>query len=415
MKKIIALIACISLLLCLLAGCGSGSKVESNADEAETAPADTETAEEPAGDETAADTSAAADSTFLIMLGGSGYDTYAPDTVIGVSDGTDVSWMEYFYWLNYYTNYYMQLAMMQGKSMTSWDAIGELSSENSNADALITMTQYVIKQYHAVTKLAEQAGVSLSDEDWAEIDSIYNSYCDSDGDGDVTSEEVAEFEAYLTEQHVDREFFYYLNEIAYLTDKLFDYYYGEKGEKCSDDIALDYIASTGAMNAKHILLLTVDSSTGEALDEDTIAQKLETAETLQAELAEVQDDKDALIALFDEYMDEYTEDTGYAAYPNGYVFVDGEMVTEFEDAVKALDEDYDLSGVVESPYGYHIILRMPITPDTVATTNAYGEEITFRYAAAEQQFTAMLSAATESADVTWNYEEYPISMLEIFG
>ena len=403
MKKLIALIACISVLLCLLSGCGSGTAVEPVEDEVEAAPAET----------AAADTDAE-DSGISIMLGGLGYETYGPDTVVGVVAGTDVTWMEYFYWLNYYTNYYIQMAQMYGISLTSWDAVGELSSENANGDALIAMTEYTIKQYHTVALEADNAGIRLSDEDLASLESVYEDSCDTDGDGEVTEEELAAFEAYLAEQHVDKEFFLYLNEIAYLSDKLFDHYYGANGEQCPDDIVMDYIAETGAMSAKHILLLTVDSSTREALDEETVAQKLETAETLQAELAAVQDDKEALIELFDEYMDEYTEDTGYAANPDGYVFVEGDMVAEFEDAVKALDDDYGLSDVVESPYGYHIIMRQPISPDTAVGLNSYGEEVTFRYAAAEEQFAAMLSAWTDSADAAWN-DDVVIDMPAIFG
>ena len=288
-------------------------------DELEGAPA-----EEAAADEIPVDVNA--DETGMsIMLGGSGYDTYAPDTVVGVAAGIDVTWMEYYYWLNYYTNYYVQLSQMYGVSLTSWDAISELSSENTNGDALIAMTEYTIRQYHAVSAAAEEAGITLSDEDWADLESVYDTQCDTDGDGDITDEEIAAFEEYLASQNVDKDFFLYLNEIAYLSDKLFDRYYGADGELISDETTFDYIASSGVMYAKHILLLTVDSDTFEALDEDTVAQKRETAEALQAELAAVQDDKEALIALFDEYMDEYTEDTGYAAYPDGYLFGDTEI------------------------------------------------------------------------------------------
>ena len=38
------------------------------------------------------------------------------------------------------------------------------------------------------------------------------------------------------------------------------------------------------------------------------------------------------------------------------------MVTEFYDGAKALAED-EISGLVKSPYGYHIIKRMPLDVD----------------------------------------------------
>jgi parvulin-like peptidyl-prolyl isomerase len=54
-----------------------------------------------------------------------------------------------------------------------------------------------------------------------------------------------------------------------------------------------------------------------------------------------------------------TEDPGVASYPDGYLFQSGEMVAEFEDATAAL-EIGQVSGIVETTYGYHIIYRIPI-------------------------------------------------------
>ncbi len=62
---------------------------------------------------------------------------------------------------------------------------------------------------------------------------------------------------------------------------------------------------------------------------------------------------------FDELMAEYTEDTGSAEHPNGYLFTEGEMVEEFENAVKALKIG-KISNLVKSDYGYHIIMRLPL-------------------------------------------------------
>ena len=55
-------------------------------------------------------------------------------------------------------------------------------------------------------------------------------------------------------------------------------------------------------------------------------------------------------------MKEYTEDPGLTSEPGGYYFFRGEMVDSFEDAAFALAEG-EMSGVVESSYGYHILLR----------------------------------------------------------
>ena len=62
---------------------------------------------------------------------------------------------------------------------------------------------------------------------------------------------------------------------------------------------------------------------------------------------------------FDQLIEDFGEDPGMAFSPDGYVFTDGEMVAPFEDAVKALPVG-GISQPVESDYGYHIIMRMPL-------------------------------------------------------
>ena len=60
---------------------------------------------------------------------------------------------------------------------------------------------------------------------------------------------------------------------------------------------------------------------------------------------------------FDKLMKEYSEDPGKEAYPDGYVFAEGEMVDEFYDTAKELKEN-EVSDIVKSVYGYHIIKRL---------------------------------------------------------
>ena len=59
-------------------------------------------------------------------------------------------------------------------------------------------------------------------------------------------------------------------------------------------------------------------------------------------------------------MNEYSEDTGLESYPDGYTYQEGEMVDEFYAGTKAL-EIGEYSRLVESNYGFHIIMR--IEPD----------------------------------------------------
>ena len=105
------------------------------------------------------------------------------------------------------------------------------------------------------------------------------------------------------------------------------------------------------MAAKHILLLTTGKS-----DEE----KAKIKKTIQGYLDKILADKDPASA-FEQYMNEKSEDTGLATNPDGYTFLPGEMVPEFEDAVSSLKVGEIDPKIVESSYGYHLIMR--IEPD----------------------------------------------------
>lgn len=60
---------------------------------------------------------------------------------------------------------------------------------------------------------------------------------------------------------------------------------------------------------------------------------------------------------FDKLMFKYTEDIGTQNNPDGYTFARGVMVKEFEDASFSLKVG-EVSGIVKSDYGYHIIKRV---------------------------------------------------------
>lgn len=94
--------------------------------------------------------------------------------------------------------------------------------------------------------------------------------------------------------------------------------------------------------AKHILI-------------DNAGSGGKSAEALAKDISEQAKDG----ADFDKLIDEYNTDPGMSSNPNGYVFTDNEMVTEFEDCVKSLEPDE--IGICRSVYGWHVVKRLPIT------------------------------------------------------
>lgn len=106
--------------------------------------------------------------------------------------------------------------------------------------------------------------------------------------------------------------------------------------------------------AKHILIKTVDEANN-PLTED---QQKAAQEKAQGILERAKNGED-----FDALMNEFSEDPGSQTQPDGYIFTTGEMVEEFENATKNLEPN-QISDLVKTNYGYHIIKRLPLSVET---------------------------------------------------
>ena len=133
----------------------------------------------------------------------------------------------------------------------------------------------------------------------------------------------------------------------------------EDGTIAIDDAAIKDYITNNYIKAQHILFMTQDQTTGEQFDAATIEEKRAQA---QATLDRINAGED-----FAALMNELSEDTGLAQYPDGYEFTKGEMVPQFEEAAFALEVGA-VSGIVETSYGFHIIKRLPfeVTDEKIA-------------------------------------------------
>ena len=174
----------------------------------------------------------------------------------------------------------------------------------------------------------------------------------------------------------------------------------------------DELLNSYVYHVKHILLLTVDmegqpvqqedgSYAYPPLDDATIAEKRALAEDLLSQLRAADD----LESKFDELMNEYSEDSGLQSNPDGYTATPGEMVPEFETTAFSLGFG-EVSDIVESTYGYHIILR-----GEVEDLDSYADQC--RESLLDDELAGLLesaqvtrAAALDGLDVVDFYERY---------
>lgn len=325
------------------------------------------------------------------------YALHDPAEVVMIVDGKDVTWGEYFSWLYMsamQTEQYFVSMGNYGVPLKWSDAVGEDGS--TYADAAIAGGENTLRQLMTILGYAESQGVEASQET---LDAI-QAQRESDKLATVGEEGTEEdFTQFLRSLYRSEEAYQRATMANYINLQNYTDTYGENGEKVSDEQALGYLEENGYLYANHILLTTMDLQTGEALDEAAVAEKEAQAQKLAEELQAIQDPEE-LVKRFRELKEEYDEDTGKTTYPDGYVFLPGEMVTEFEEGVKAL-ADYGVSQPVKSSYGYHVILRLPLTADTVVSYDSTGAAVTGRSLFASFDYAAGLDAYLENLSVEY--------------
>lgn len=306
----------------------------------------------------------------------------APDAIVASLNGNGASADLVAYWIGYdvsYLNSYMQY--YTGSSI-NWD--DTLSDGTSVADYVKASVLSSVKQHLVLENLASKYGVTLTAEQEAAMAESDQSYIDQYG-----SEEA--FEAEIAKLGMRRETYDRVARSNYLYQDLYELYNTEGSALyASDEDLAVYAADQNYITADHILLSTKDLTTGEALTDEQKAEKKALAEEIKQKLDACEGDIDELTALFQELADQYSEDPGRETYPTGYTFTTGSMVQEFEDAAYALSEG-EVSEVVESSLGYHILLRLPL--DKSAAADEVREEYFTNFIAEQVDAAAMATSA----------------------
>lgn len=417
MKKFVIIL----LVACLALGCALGYFTAKNS--AEPSPAPVAETEEPAPAEESADavTVPAAEET-----DGDDEDEetairtldlaairalHTPDEIVGDVDGREVTWDEYYYWISdmgsQAQNYIYTMAMY-GQSL-DWDDKLSADSEQTFAEYTLEMAQDCVRQLATLEAVAKEYDVRLTAENEAALAEQLRSDIDA-ACGEDASEE--DFNAYLEENDLSREMYDRMNRANYLYEGIFRTIYGANAETVTEEDALAYLEENAYLSAAHILFRTVDDSYA-ALDEATVAEKLEQAEAVSAELRAIED-PEARAARFAELKEQYCEDPGRVDYPDGYVFVPGMMVEEFENAVKAL-ADYEVSEPVLSAHGYHVIMRLPLNADATVSFSDDGTPLTARRLYANKQFNDLIAGRIGESVLTLHDDVAALKLADYLG
>ena len=295
------------------------------------------------------------------------------DTVITV-DGVDVSFDEYMYYLKTAASTLTSYYQSSTGGGVDWEGVCIYDKTKTNAEWCINEALYNAAQACVIMSKGKSMNCLPTDEQLQtledNISTIRKNYEDQD-DPD------AAFNSALNGQGFTLDTFKQINKVNFTLANIFASLYGENGEKVSEETLKGYIEENGFMTSAHILFKTTEEVKGEDgkttekdISDSAKAEKKATAEKLAKELKAIKDDEKRKEKFF-EYMKEYSEDPGKESYPDGYCFTEGTMVQEYTDTTKAL-KDYEVSDVVESKFGYHVIMRLPTTASNVDINNQYG-------------------------------------------
>ncbi len=373
MKKFIIIL----LAACLILGCAVGYFAAKNGANSAALPAP---ADEVPAEETGSGAVRTLDYAAIRAL-------HEPNEIAGTVAGRDVTWEEYFYWLHSEgaeAEQYIQSLAMYGQSLDWTDKLSA-DSEETLAEYVVTLAQLYSGQLNVIEAVAAENGVVLTEENEKDLaDRLQQTIASACGEGATEQD----FNALLEERLVSRSMYDRLERANYLYQNTFIALYGENGEKLSEEEALAFLRDGEYLCASHILFATMDLTTYETLDEEAAAAKLQQAEAVSAELRAIEDPQ-ARAARFAELKQQYCEDSGKERFPEGYLFTPGTMVAEFESGVKELGE-YEVSEPILTSYGYHVIMRLPLSVEMTMDYSSAGTPLNARAVCADKRFGDMM-------------------------
>ena len=198
------------------------------------------------------------------------------------------------------------------------------------------MVLKTLVRHYAVYDMAEQYKIKLNDDMKAVIDATVTETIESFG-----GEEG--YNAALSDNFMTGDCYRKLLENEQLEIALREYLLNEfTSDIPADDKTIDSDFAANFVRATHILIVHNNGSTNE--------ENRKFAQELRDRITNGED--------FDTLLKEYGQDIGIN-YKNGYYMTRGMYDEKFEDTAYSLAID-EISGVVESSSGFHIVKRLPL-------------------------------------------------------
>lgn len=331
------------------------------------------------------------------------YESLDPNTVMFTIGRDKIYWDELFYWIN--------SSVLRVESSLGPRALSEkLSEKESFADFVLEDAKSVIKQFYALGKELPKLGVTLSDKSKAQFEEIKKANMERYCGGQVSDKE---FYGKLSEFLISERVYKYVSETSLLHQDGFSALYGAGGEKLSAESALAFAEKQGYMRAMHVLFSYNNKDGGQKTDAEKAELKKE-AEKLVAELRKLKD-KDALVQEFKKRAHERGEDPGAKQLADGYYFTKGVMAPEFEKAVESA-EMHKVTDPVETAFGLHVILRLPLEADgVISPPQGQNPARTLRSDAAAFEYNEKVKDFAKMYELTEGKGMKDFDLLKIFG
>ena len=257
-----------------------------------------------------------------------------PSRVVMTVDGREINAEEYLYWLSYYCDYYSQYMSYMG--ITDWNTeleagftAGDYIAQQAELQTLSMVTQYAV-----IDNWAQEAGITLTEEDVADIDAQRAASIEQLGG-------EAAYQQWLQSLGISDGFIVRSLGHSYLINHLSDAYHEEGSAIYPDEGRRnDHMNSHEYFGA---LILFIDTC---EMDETAKADAFANMNEYAAELGQAADPD----AAFAEIAKELGLDTNVATF-TADVMEDG-----FIAGLKEVDIGA-VTGVISTEEGYYVAIR----------------------------------------------------------